>query len=113
MIRIAGLIVLVLWLAGPLAAVRADPDLDVERRLEEIEEQLDSHNRDLERLKDGGGGCVLLFLFGFVLSMWAMNRNRDGCWWFILGCIPLVNIVAGLVALNRELESRRARGQDI
>jgi hypothetical protein len=43
--------------------------------------------------------------------MWAMNRRRSGCAWFILGFIPLVNIIAGIVALSAENDRRKSSAQ--
>jgi len=61
-------------------------------------------------VKNGEGGVE--DKFGLVLSMWAMNRQRSGCGWFILGFIPVVNIIAGLVALSAENERRKAGEQE-
>ena len=49
----------------------------------------------------------LIFLFGTVLALWAMNRQRSGCGWFILGLIPVVNVVAAIVAMSAEGARKR------
>lgn len=82
---------------------------ETQRRVAEIERKLSEQERTLADLKEEGGiAVVCLFLFGLVLSMWAMNRQRSGCAWFILGFIPMVNIIAGLVALSAECERRKS-----
>ena len=97
-------LVLLLFIAAP--AVLSEPDL--ESRISELEEQLASQDRELETLKEEAGiGSLVLFLFGFVFSIWAMNRNRSGCGWFILGFLPGINVVAGLVALWIESDQPR------
>jgi len=86
----------------------AQTDAETQRRLADVEQRLSVQERALESLKEESGiAFIALFLFGFVLSMWAMNRRRSGCGWFILGFIPGVNIIAGLVALSAEKNERR------
>jgi hypothetical protein len=80
-----------------------------QRQLADVERKLSAQERELGRLKEEAGiGFIVLFLFGFVLSMWAMNRKRSGCVWFVLGFIPMINILAGLSALYEENERRKA-----
>jgi len=87
----------------------AETDAETRRRLADVERRLSEQERDLESLEEEGGiAFIALFLFGLVLSMWAMNRRRSGCGWFILGFIPVVNIIAGLVALSAENERRKS-----
>ena len=90
----------------------AQDDAATKRRLAQAEQRLSAHERALRDLKEESGiALIVLFLFGLVLSMWAMNRQRSGCAWFILGFIPMVNIIAGLVALSAESIHRKARAQ--
>ncbi|MHC4402113.1 MAG: hypothetical protein ACYTG0_20775 [Planctomycetota bacterium] len=79
--------------------------LDLERRVSEQE-------REVETLREEASiGVLVLFLFGVVMSLWAMSRQRSGCGWFILGLIPVVNIVAAIVALSEENEHRKSRAE--
>jgi hypothetical protein len=88
----------------------AQTDGDTQRRLTtqeskmaNVEQRLTTQENKMKELsKEGGIAFFALFLFGLVLSIWAMNRQRSGCGWFILGFIPVVNIIAGLVALSTE-----------
>ena len=60
----------------------AQVDTPTEERLSQVEAQLAEQEQSLVDLKEEGAiALVFLFLFGFVLSMWAMNRERSGCLW--------------------------------
>lgn len=88
----------------------AQVDYRTRQRLNDVERRLSAQERALKDLEgEGAVAFFTLFLFGTVLSMWAMNRKRSGCAWFIMGFIPLVNIIAGLVALAAENDRRKSR----
>jgi hypothetical protein len=93
-------------------ASMAQSDEETQRRLADVERRLSTQERALEDLKEEGGiAFIVLFLFGLVLSMWAINRQRSGCGWFVLGLLPGVNIIAGLVALVVENKRRKSGPQ--
>jgi hypothetical protein len=101
-------VVAALWLLVVLPA-GADPEVD--RRLSELERRLTDQDREVETLKEEAGiGVLVLFLFVTVLALWAMNRQRSGCGWFILGLIPVVNVVAAIVAMSAEGARKREDG---
>jgi hypothetical protein len=90
----------------------AQTDGQTQQRLADVEQTLEAQARTLKDLKEEGSiAFIVLFLFGLVLSMWAMNRQRSGCGWFIVGFIPVVNIVAGIIALSAENERRKSDTQ--
>jgi anaerobic C4-dicarboxylate transporter len=93
-------------------ASMAQSDEETQQRLSDVEQRLSAQERALDSLKEEGGiAFIVLFLFGLVLSMWAINRQRSGCGWFILGFIPVVNMIAGLVALLAENKRRKSGPQ--
>jgi hypothetical protein len=74
-----------------------------ETRLNNVEKRLEIQEHKLKDLKEEGGiAFIVLFLFGFILSIWAMNRQRSGLRWFLLGFIPMLNIIAASIALSIE-----------
>lgn len=92
----------------------AETDTATQRRISDIEQQISRQKAQLHELKNEAGlGFLVLFLFGLVLSMWAMNRRRSGCVWFVLGVIPMINILAGLVALRAESEHWKANDRGV
>jgi len=95
----------------------AQTDRETQQRLAKVEQRLTAQESEMANAKqrltteenkmrelkeEGGIAFFALFLFGLVLSIWAMNRQRSGCGWFILGFIPGINIIAGIVALLAE-----------
>lgn len=103
------IVVTIMVLACFASTCLAQDDGETERRLAQAEQKLSAHELALKELEEESGiALVILFLFGLVLSMWAMNRQRSGCAWFILGIIPGINIIAGLVALSAENLHRKS-----
>jgi hypothetical protein len=103
---------LAMLIAAPIRAAAQDAG-DTSHRLQELESKVERLDGKIKGVEEAAGfAFFVFFLFGVVLAMWAQRRGESGCLWFILGFIPLVNVVAALVALSRGPDSGGRRGLD-
>ncbi|WP_339911213.1 hypothetical protein [Symmachiella dynata] len=87
----------------------AQSDAMVSQRLRELESKVDRLEREANNNNDGSV-FLTLYLFGVVFAMWAQRHGEDGCLWFILGFIPMVNIIAALAILSKGQDQYGRRG---
>jgi hypothetical protein len=79
--------------------------VSVERRLDELQSQINSLKTVIPRGTPEGG---VLVLYGAFCALWAQNTGRNPWLWFFAGLI--FSFVTVLVLLSKNSDDRRARG---
>lgn len=77
----------------------------MENQLRNLEQRVDTLDRDLKRANNSAG--IVLLLFGAFCALWAQNTNRNPWLWFFLGLF--CSVVTVLVVLYKNARDRRPR----
>ena len=85
----------------PHAAVLQVQDVDLRRRVSDLEWRLDNVKRD------AASSGLVLFLFGAFCALWAQNTGRNPLLWFFLGAFFSVVTVLVLLGKNSRPEPEK------
>jgi hypothetical protein len=100
------LALLPLLTSAPGALMARDQNsISVERRLDELQSQVNSLKTVIPRGTSEGGA---LFLYGAFCALWAQTTGRNPWLWFFVGFI--FSFVTVLFLLAKNSDDRRARG---